>query len=94
MEQNACYSFVKHRSKSITNPKGAVYLTANSATGSKYYELINPMQNYIAARWQEWKPTYSVIAVTPTSLTIDTYETKTGGKIDTTFTINKPLKKK
>jgi hypothetical protein len=94
LEQNACYSFTKSPSNQITNPQGAVFFTANSATGSKYYELINPMQNYIAARWQEWKPTYSVIAVTPARLTIDTYETETGDKIDATFTINKPLKKK
>jgi hypothetical protein len=94
LAQNTCYSFVKPRSNKITNPKGAVFITANSATGSKYYELINPMQNYIAARWQQWKPTYSVIAITATSFTIDTYETETSHKIDATFTITKPIKKK
>jgi hypothetical protein len=94
LAQNTCYSVAKPQSSQVTNPKGAVYVTANSATGSKYYELINPMQDYIAARWQQWKPTYSVIAITATSLTIDTYETETGSKIDATFTINKPLKKK
>jgi hypothetical protein len=50
LEQNNCYTITKPQLNQITNPKGAVYITANSATGSKYYELINPMQNYIAAR--------------------------------------------
>jgi predicted phosphodiesterase len=94
LTQNTCYSVAKLQSSQVTNPKGAVYVSANSATGSKYYELINPMQDYIAARWQQWKPTYSVITITATRFTIDTYETETGSKIDATFTINKPLKKK
>ncbi|HBF37058.1 MAG TPA: phosphohydrolase, partial [Firmicutes bacterium] len=76
----------------VVNPKGTLYITANSATGSKYYELINRMQDYIAARWQEWKPTYSLIEITDTSFTITTYETESGSRIDTPYTIVKTKK--
>lgn len=90
--QNECYSFVKDNSSKVVNPKGTLYITANSATGSKYYELINRMQDYIAARWQEWKPTYSLIEITDTSFTITTYETESGSRIDTPYTIVKTKK--
>ncbi len=32
----------------MTNPEGTVYYEANSATGSKFYNLIGVQQNYIA----------------------------------------------
>jgi hypothetical protein len=89
LAQNNCYSVVKTTADKIVKPTGTVYITANSSTGSKYYELINPVQDYVAARWQEWKPTYSVIAINGNQFTIDTYETETGSKIDSTFTIEK-----
>ncbi len=87
--QNRCYDVIKYNSNKVTDPRGTVFITANSATGSKYYELINPMQNYIAARWQEWKPTYSTISIDDNSLTISTYETESGRKIDSSYTIVK-----
>ena len=36
-------------------------MTANSASGSKYYELTNTQQDYIEVRSQNWLPSYSVI---------------------------------
>ena len=33
-------------------PKGVFYMSSNSATGSKYYNLIPQQQDYIAARSQ------------------------------------------
>jgi predicted phosphodiesterase len=89
--QNTCYTFVKDNSNKVINPKGTLYIAANSATGSKYYELINGMQDYIAARWQEWKPAYSFIEITDSSFSITTYETETGSKIDS-YTIVKTKK--
>ncbi|HBE81078.1 MAG TPA: serine/threonine protein phosphatase [Firmicutes bacterium] len=88
-QQNECYTVQRDNANKVINPKGTLYITANSATGSKYYELINRMQDYIAARWQEWKPTYSVIEISDTSLTINTFETETGRQIDSAYTIVK-----
>ncbi len=47
----------------VVNPEGILYLTANSASGSKYYDLVEHQQAYIAARWQEDVPTFSMIDV-------------------------------
>jgi len=87
--QNECYTFVKNDTGKAINPPGAVYITASSATGSKYYEVIDQKQNYIAARWQGWQPTYSLIEITDDSFTITTYETETGSKIDSSYTVVK-----
>ena len=71
------------------NPEGILYMTANSSSGSKYYDLVPRMQTYIANRWQEDVPTYSVIDVKEDTLTINTYRTDNGEKIDDTFAIVK-----
>ncbi len=73
----------------VENPEGILYMTANSSSGSKYYDLVARKQSYIASRWQEDVPTYSVIDMTEDSFTINTYRTDTDEKIDTTFTIKK-----
>lgn len=67
-------------------------MEANSATGSKYYNLISTQQDYIAERSQTWTPTYSVVNVTSDSFTINTYDVNTGDKIDNSFTITKRQK--
>lgn len=67
-------------------------MTANSASGSKYYELISTQQNYIANRSQNWLPSYSVIDMTKDSFAITTYQITENGtteQIDDTFTIVK-----
>ena len=71
------------------NPEGILYMTANSSSGSKYYDLVPRMQSYIANRWQVDVPTYSVIDIDADSFTINTYRTDTDEKIDDTFTIVK-----
>lgn len=71
------------------NPSGILYLTAGSSSGSKYYDLVPRQQSYIANRWQEDVPTYSLINVTETSMTINTYRTDNDSKIDDTLTIVK-----
>lgn len=67
-------------------------MTANSASGSKYYELLSTQQDYVAARSQNWLPSYSVITLTADTFSIDTYQITDDGKaeaIDDTFTIKK-----
>ncbi len=73
----------------VTNPDGILYVTANSASGSKYYDLVGHQQAYIAARWQEDVPTFSMVDVSDNRFTINTYRTDTMEKIDNEFTIVK-----
>ncbi|RQN11152.1 hypothetical protein EHW71_07105 [Clostridium butyricum] len=60
-----------------------------SASGSKYYDLVTRKQSYIASRWQEDVPTYSTIHISDTEFSISTYRTDNGEKIDDTFKITK-----
>ena len=78
-------------SGSVTNADGTLYMEANSSTGSKFYELIPTQQDYIAARNQNWNPTYSVIRINQNTFSIDTYEIAGGQlqNIDQTFTLKK-----
>lgn len=73
----------------VVNPEGILYMTASSSSGSKYYDLVSRKQTYVADRWQEDVPTYSVVKITDDTFTIDTYRTDTDEKIDSTFTIAK-----
>ncbi|MCI7322454.1 MAG: leucine-rich repeat domain-containing protein [Lachnospiraceae bacterium] len=74
----------------VVNPKGILYVTANSASGSKFYDLVPREQTYIASRWQGDAPTYSVVEVDGNTFKLDTYRTDTDDKIDT-FTIRKKV---
>jgi hypothetical protein len=90
-DENNCYAIANTMSGSVTNADGTLYMEANSSTGSKFYELIPTKQDYIAARNQNWNPTYSVINVNQNTFSINTYEIA-GGKvqnIDETFTLKK-----
>lgn len=73
----------------VTNSEGILYMCANSASGSKYYDLVSRQQSYVAARWQEDVPTYSIVEVEGNTFTINTYRTDNGKKIDETFSIVK-----
>lgn len=73
----------------VVNPEGILYLTAGSASGSKYYDLTGRCQSYIINRWQEDVPTYSLIDVTDTTITINSYRADTNEKIDDSLTIIK-----
>lgn len=98
---NACYNILTNieNKNNVVNPEGTVYFEANSATGSKYYQLIGTQQNYIAARSQSWRPTYSVIDFTETTLAVKTYDAATNtelvadGNIKTSYTIVKSVEK-
>ena len=87
--QNLCYTIADMQQGTLVNPKGVFYMSSNSATGSKYYNLIPQQQDYIAARSQTWKPTYSVIRITKDSFTINTYDVASGAPIDDTYRIIK-----
>ena len=91
-QDNLCYTIESTSGNTVVNPQGTLYMSANSASGSKYYELITPQQDYIANRSQNWLPSYSVITMTADSFSIDTYQITDSGEvqaIDETFTIRK-----
>ena len=95
-EDNNCYTIEDVDGNTVTDPQGILYMTANSASGSKYYELLSTQQDYVAARSQNWLPSYSVITMTADSFSIDTYQITDDGKteaIDDIFTINKTAEK-
>ncbi|WP_010235953.1 purple acid phosphatase family protein [Clostridium arbusti] len=93
IEDSKAVQDVTLQNGSVVDPKGILYMTANSASGSKYYDLVQHKQSYIANRWQEDVPTYSTIDVDEVSFTINTYRTDNGEKIDNTFSITKSLDK-
>lgn len=70
------------------NVIGTLYMTLNSASGSKYYNLQPTPETYAAVREQIKVPTFSKIDVTPDTLTISTYRTDTMEMTDT-YTISK-----
>ena len=83
------------KGETVVNPDGILYMTANSASGSKYYELLSTQQDYVAARSQNWLPSYSIITMDAQKFTIDTYQITDDGSveaIDDTFTIEKTAK--
>lgn len=89
---NHCYTIETTVGNTVVDPNGTLYMTANSASGSKYYELISAQQDYIAERSQNWLPSWSVITLSEDSFSIDTYQLTADGqteKIDETFTIRK-----
>ncbi len=89
---NHCYTIETTVGNTVVNPNGTLYMTANSASGSKYYELITSQQDYIAARSQNWLPSWSVISLSEDTFSIDTYQLTADGsteKIDETFSIQK-----
>ena len=92
LADNGCYTIENTTGSTVVNPQGTLYMTANSASGSKFYELIATQQDYIAERSQNWLPSYSVIEMDSNSFAITTYQITADGAvemIDDTFTIQK-----
>lgn len=82
LTQNNCYSIVSDTVEgTVVNPEGTVYLEANSATGSKFYNLIATQQDYVAERSQTWTPTYSVIDVTDNTFSVKVYDSTTNKQV-------------
>lgn len=91
-EDNNCYTIEDVDGDTVTDPQGILYMTANSASGSKYYELLSTQQDYVAACSQNWLPSYSVITLTADTFAIDTYQITDDGKAEAmmnTFTIKR-----
>ena len=84
MDEEAVMELTENQETAV-NSDGIMYLTAGSSSGSKYYDLVPRQQTYIANRWQEDVPTYSVVDITETTLTVNTYRTDTQEPIDTQF---------
>ncbi|CZR04255.1 purple acid phosphatase family protein [Trichococcus ilyis] len=59
------------------DPEGTLYLTGNSSTDSKYYEMQDPSiyERYAAVALQLEEPTFMNVGVTDASLTFTTYKT-------------------
>ena len=96
-DNELCYNIESNvKGGTVTNPEGTVYIEANSATGSKFYELIPSQQDYISERSQTWTPTYSVIDVSDDTFKITTYDSKTRKELvgSSTYTIVKKEEKK
>ncbi|MFA6941659.1 MAG: metallophosphoesterase family protein [Clostridiaceae bacterium] len=68
----------------VTNPKGTVYFTLDSSSGSKYYTYASSVKlAFNAVSWQQYVPTYSYITIDDTHFKITTFRTDTGDSIDT-----------
>lgn len=80
---------VKTEGDAVVNPEGILYLTADSASGSKFYDLVPRQQSYIESRWQGDAPTYTIVDVDDDTLSFNTYRTDTNEKIDDSFAITK-----
>lgn len=91
--ENLCYNLAStaEDGNTLINPNGTVYFEQNSATGSKFYELIANQQDYIAERSQTWTPTYSILDVSKEEISITTYDASTGEVLEgsSTYTIVK-----
>lgn len=70
------------------DPEGVQYVTLNSASGSKYYNITQELFEYTAVQNQEKTPNYSCAVVDEDSFTLTTYRTNDQSVVDT-FTIYK-----
>ena len=75
---------------STLNPTGILYMIANTATGSKYYNIISNsiISSYAAVKIQEKTLTFSHVEITKHTFKITTYRTNDGSVMDT-FLIRK-----
>lgn len=73
---------------SVSDPEGTMYITAGSASGSKYYSLNKTSQYYLAERVSDNTPSFSTVSVNDTSFKIETYDYN-GNSYANPFTIHK-----
>ena len=77
------------KTNSVTNPKGTVYFTLDSGSGSKYYKYNTTQDHSFSAfGWQNNEPTYTYANVTGSTFTLSTYTIGSDTPIDT-YTITK-----
>lgn len=77
---------------SVIDPTGILYITANSASGSKYYDLRAADADYSAVTDQSYRRTVSDVNISDTSYTLTTYYADDMSVLDT-FTIYKTADK-
>jgi hypothetical protein len=66
----------------VVDPTGTLYVTFNSASGSKYYDLVDTDTDYRAVRWQGEEASYSHVEITDTTFSISTYTSDDNEEID------------
>lgn len=77
------------KTNAVTNPKGTVYFTLDSGSGSKYYDFKSTSDHtFSSVFWQQYVPTYSYVTMDDSKFTINTVRTDTGASIDN-YTITK-----
>ncbi|QAT48635.1 metallophosphoesterase family protein [Caproiciproducens sp. NJN-50] len=77
------------KTNKVTNPKGTVYFTLDSGSGSKYYKYNTTADHSFSAfGWQNNVPTYTYVSVTDGAISLSTYATSSDTPIDT-YTITK-----
>lgn len=77
------------KTQKVTDPKGTVYFTLDSGSGSKYYKYNESQDHSFSAfGWQNKVPTYTYAEVTDSAFTLTTYATNSDTPIDT-YTISK-----
>jgi len=77
------------KTNSVANPKGTVYFTLDSGSGSKYYDFKSTSDHtFSSVFWQQYVPTYSYVTMNDSKFTINTVRTDTGASIDS-YTITK-----
>lgn len=81
---------LKIEDEAAINPEGTVYLTGNSSSGSKFYQMYEEPEPYAAVREQLELPTFMNVEVTPTSLQFTTYRTDTMEEVDSYKIIKDP----
>ena len=74
----------------VTDPDGILYVTANSGSGSKTYNIVSADFPFSAVQNQEHVPNVSKISVSDSQFTITTYRTTDMSVVDT-FTIKRTV---
>ncbi|MDI9242924.1 choice-of-anchor I family protein [Fusibacillus kribbianus] len=77
----------------VTDPDGILYVTVNSASGSKFYNIKSETFDYAAVQSQEKIPNISNVEVTENSFKITTYRTSDMSEVDS-FTILRSAEEK
>jgi 3',5'-cyclic AMP phosphodiesterase CpdA len=81
------------KTNSVTNPKGTVYFTLDSGSGSKYYKYNTTADHSFSAfGWQNNEPSYTYAKVDGNQFTLTTYSVSSDTPIDT-YTITKTNQK-
>jgi hypothetical protein len=66
----------------VEDPSGVLYLTANSSSGSKYYDWKDDAGYYTAIRSQSYRPSFMNVEITDESASFTTYDAVSNEIID------------